>query len=445
MTPKKVRSAKSQIYKTLVNSFTGINFNFFAKMSKFKKRKQKKLSAQVLLLTFLLMALNGSNSFRSWAEEVGVQTSKKVSAQAIWKRVNSFFVRFLRLVLNEIFLQHIKANQPNMIVSGKLKKYKRILIQDSTIIHLPDWLAKCYPGNYSLGEIKALIKIQIVYELRTNKIEYFEITPYAKNDQSMSREILTIAKKDDLVLRDLGYFVLDSFKGLNENEASFISRLKPAVKIYDQVSGKEINLAKILKRDGRIDRWVLVGKEKQVRMRLVAQKLPEDVAYNKIEKVKKDRDWRKNHNKEYLYLLHFNIYVTNISQGELSTKRIAEVYRLRWRIENIFKSWKSYLKLQKLIPSNIKMTKDRADSIILMMLIFIIKFQLKMYNMIIEHLSRQNQQMELSLEKWTKVLAQRFEDLIKMTKKNMIEFALQYCLYEKRNDRKNFNQNPILS
>ena len=124
MTPKKARSAKSQIYKTICNSFAGINFNFFAKTSGFKKRKQKKISAQVLLFTFLLMALNGSNSFRAWSEEVGIQTSKKVSAQAIWKRVNSFFVIFLRKVLNEIFLQHIKANQTNMIVSGKLKKYK---------------------------------------------------------------------------------------------------------------------------------------------------------------------------------------------------------------------------------------------------------------------------------------------------------------------------------
>ena len=232
---------------------------------------------------------------------------------------------------------------------------------------------------------------------------------------------------------------------MNEIEASFISRLKSGSKIYDKESGKEINLARILKRDGRIDRWVLIGKEKQVKMRLVAQKLPADVVYNKIEKAKKDRDRRKNHRKEYLYLLNFNIYVTNISQGELKTKRIAETYRLRWRIENVFKSWKSYLKLQKLIPNNIKMTKDRADSIILMMLIFIIKFQLKMYTMIIEHLSKQNKKTELSLAKWTKVLAQRFEYLIEMTKKHVVEFAIQHCLYEKRNDRKNLYQNPALS
>jgi len=445
MTPKKVRSVKSQNYKTIKNSFQGIKFNLLARQSGFKKRKEKKLTGEVLLITFLMMALKGKNTFQSWAEIIGIHIKKNVSRQGIWKRMNSFFVKFVYRVLSSVFSEQLKYIQSRVRDSEKLKRYKRILIQDSTIIRLPSWLAWCYPGNYSNGEIKALIKIQIVFELISNKIIRFEITPYCKNDQSMSKMILPIAKKDDLIIRDMGYFVLEDFESMTESGASYLTRLKPGVKIYDTTSGKEINLLKILKRDGELDRWVLVGAEKQVKIRIVAQKLPDEIVNEKIRKAKNNRDKRLNHTKEYYELLRYNIYLTNIPYSELSTTRISKTYALRWRIETIFKSWKSYLNLQKLIPDNVKMTKERVEAVLYMMMILIMKFQIKIFNTILEYLGQQKMNIEISLLKLTDMLSQLFEDLISMKKMELIEFVLQHCKYDKRNDRRNYYQNPILS
>ncbi|MCK4486253.1 MAG: transposase [Desulfobacterales bacterium] len=43
--------------------------------------------------------------------------------------------------------------------------------------------------------------------------------------------------------------------------------------------------------------------------------------------------------------LHFGFYVTNVERDVWSAKVIGTIYRIRWRIELIFKSWKSLLRL----------------------------------------------------------------------------------------------------
>ena len=129
----------------------------------------------------------------------------------------------------------------------------------------------------------------------------------------------------------------------------------------------------------------------------------------------------------------------------LSTVKIAEVYRLRWRIENIFKSWKSCLHLQKIIPQNIEATRERIESIVYMMLIFIIQFQLKIYNVALEHLGKKKQNFEISLAKISNLVADRFNEILNLTIEELIEKLFYYCKYDKRKDRKNFNQKIHLS
>jgi hypothetical protein len=334
-------SVKSQIYKSIKNSFKGIRFNLLAKQSSFKQRKPKKLTPQLLFIAALCSFVRGSSTFQSWAEEIGFQTGKKVSRQGIWKRVNSMFSEFVYKVLNEILSEQMRQAHLQTNKKSILKKYKRVLVQDSTIIHLPQWLNKCYPGNYSRGEIKALLRIQIVFDLVSNKVIYFALTPYCKNDQSMSHVIVDIAHKGDFVIRDLGYFALESLEAISNKGVAHITRLKPGVKIYDIKTGKEIDLVKVLKVKRKIDCFVLVGKTAQVIKRLVVNKLPDNIANERVRKAKKDRNKRLNHSPSYYTLLAYNIYITN--QTELTVSDINQIYGLRWRIEIIFKTWKSQL------------------------------------------------------------------------------------------------------
>ena len=49
----------------------------------------------------------------------------------------------------------------------------------------------------------------------------------------------------------------------------------------------------------------------------------------------------KHPSKEVLYLMDWSIFITTLSKDRMTPKQIAELYAVRWRIENIFKPWKS--------------------------------------------------------------------------------------------------------
>ena len=57
---------------------------------------------------------------------------------------------------------------------------------------------------------------------------------------------------------------------------------------------------------------------------------------------------KKPPSKEYLELLSWSIFITTISQKIAGGSFILKAYRLRWRIEIIFKSWKSNMEFTKI-------------------------------------------------------------------------------------------------
>ena len=445
MKSKKANPTRAQKYKNIGDDFAHLDFEKLAYQSGFKKRKEKKLSGKNLVLGFMLMSVSGINTFSRWAQEVGWINCHTISKQAVFKRITGCFVAFILLILNEVFASHVKQIGDKAKRMNKLKSYKNILVQDSTLIQLPECLNKFYPGNYSRGKIKASIRIQIIIELHSNQIVQFKITKYAKNDQSMSSLIFEVAQKGDLIIRDMGYFVMQVFEDMTKASVKFITRVKPGVNLYDIKTGTQIDLVKLLGKRKKIDQWVMVGSKVKLLLRLVAIKLPEELANEKIRKEKRNRDKRLKHSKAYYKLMQYTIYLTTESETELNTYDIPKIYSLRWRIESIFKTWKSNLNLQKSIPNNISMSKERAESIIYLKLIFVMSFQLKIYNDILCLLKRQNEKFEISLTKFTMYLVSKFVAILEMNLLEIKDDIVYYCSYEKRNDRVNFQNKFDLS
>jgi hypothetical protein len=70
-------------------------------------------------------------------------------------------------------------------------------------------LSKVYPGNKNrTGKNFSVFKIQAIYDLLAERFVAFSTSGFTRNDQRASADILDLARKGDLVLRDLGYFVL---------------------------------------------------------------------------------------------------------------------------------------------------------------------------------------------------------------------------------------------
>jgi len=191
------------------------------------------------------------------------------------------------------------------------------------------------------------------------------------NDQSYAFDILKIAKAGDLVIRDLGYLVIDSLIALMKGGIFFISRLSSHIHVYDN-QGVKLDLLKILKKGFRrnvesMDLNVMISK-KRIPVRLIVLRTPKKIALKRIDKAKNDRHSKSNHNSNYYDLLNYTILITNIPIEVLNPKQLFYVYGFRWRIECIFKCWKSHMNLQSLFTDKQYNNPSKPYILLLLML-----------------------------------------------------------------------------
>src|SRR5258708_14760696 len=91
---------------------------------------------------------------------------------------------------------------------------------------------------------------------------------------------------------------------------------------------------------------VLLGVNERLPSRLIAVRVPEEVAARRREKA---REKASRHGRtpsaEYLELLGWSLFVSNLSAEQLTWKEAVVLYRARWQIELLFKLWKSHNRL----------------------------------------------------------------------------------------------------
>jgi len=144
----------------------------------------------------------------------------------------------------------------------------------------------------------------------------------------------------------------------------------------------------------------------------------------------------------HLELLGWEIFITNVERDVFTAERIAEIYALRWRIEIVFKSWKSHFSLTH-VP---RASAIRVQSYIYAMLIFVAMFQTYMYvQMYQTHYQKNSQQ--LSLLKLARFFKEHIWALIlffqtpeELTPQKLLEQIVYHCVYETRTDRRNYTE-----
>lgn len=230
-----------------------------------------------------------------------------------------------------------------------LKQFKNVYICDSTLLDLPDKLEKVYPGIGSPNP-KASIKLQVIFDVLQRRFKSIELWPTRGNDISYNPNIVKTLCAGDLVIYDLGYFSMATFKQIKGKGAFFLSRLKTNTSIYKE--NKQISLVEILNSsNGLVDEYVSIGARKDVRteVRLVATRLPDAVVNERRRKAarraKKKGITLKKAESDFLA---WNILVTNADETMIDTESVSKIYRIRWQIELVFKGWKSHFSIGKL-------------------------------------------------------------------------------------------------
>ncbi len=424
----------SKVKQNFEDFFDKAHINRVAKKTGFSIRKSRKISGFDFVFSLVLCFCKRKNTFSSWSDQLGLLCGKRVTKQALFKRTDEKAVAFCKQLLEDA------VSKKAAVIKGCLifKSFRNVLLQDSTTLKLPDCLAAIFAGNHSRGLQKAVVRIQTILDLKAMQFLSFSLSGFTRNDQAASGDILPLCSRGDLVIRDLGYFALATFKALAADGVHFLSRLRFGINIYE-LDGREILLSSLLKPKQKVDKWVLIG-EKKIPVRLVMLPVPEAVAAEKKRKAKQDRDKRLNHSKEYYEWLEFNTYITSVDEATWTNEQVMQAYKVRWQIELIFKSWKSGgLHIDELLHDRCT-NAERVKVCIYMMLLFVTLFCRKLYLPILQKMNKAGRDQIVSLGKMFSWVCENIMDAFSMTEVQLHEIVFEKCLYEKRKKRENMIQ-----
>ena len=319
----------------------GLGCEQLARESGFQERAPRKISAPNFIKALGAQAYLPHVSLNTLAIVQSKVSGVQVSKQGVDKRLGPEAILFLGNVLLSGLHQLSQAGWSGE--TAAFSSFNHVLIQDSTHLRLPDELADLFPGSRNQsGQPNSLLKIQMVYDLLSDGVRDLSLSGFTRNDQEAAADILDRAEPGDLVLRDLGYFSGRVFRQMDERGVFFLSRLQSRVALYDPDTGARLDLEKELRRSPVLDRKVLLGSKEKMKVRLVAAPVPNNVANERRRKAKSNRDRRCAPSRSSLKLLGWEIFITNVDKEVWSTQTAAKAYFSRWRIELVFKVWKSH-------------------------------------------------------------------------------------------------------
>jgi hypothetical protein len=394
-------------------------------------KRTRKLDSLDFLYSLSMESIKGIASCNDIAAAIEEGNGTSVSRQAIWKKVTETCLGYFKLVLELVILGKITPRLgQNKILECK---FTRVIVQDSTLIKLPERLFVLFSGVSNKSTSVCNARIQGIYDLVSGKFISFSINPYSKNDHSSAPEMELM--KNDLTLRDRGYLSINEIKRHLQFGAHFIYRHKMKLLLLDPATGNPVDILKKLKKESKLDMLVMLNEEDNTIIRLVAHPVDKQTADKRRRKAKKEMKGH-NPNKEFMELQSWTIFLTTLDANQADFNTLLEIYGLRWRIEIIFKSWKSNLHFDYI--HNVSNTQLQLLIIArLIMILIITQFIYPIYRVIIFREMKK----EISILKLTKYLNHNpgklyslLRDFIKYPNhlaESMKKLA-RYCVYDRR-------------
>lgn len=305
-----------------------------ARATGFLHRKRKATPMRFVHAIVLGLAAEGQRTLAGLRRFFTTICQISITSAAFQKR----FTDAAANMMEELF-ERLLEKAVNLELNSLPPRYRRfrdIIAVDSTVFSLGDKLAKHFRGFKSKGT-KAMARITTTMSLLSHQVRDLRITG-GRTSETRGFKI-TRSLAGQLVVMDLGFFSFQRFRALRRVRAFFISRLKNAV--------NPVVLAVHL---GRTNVKDACGR-KFLSLRFKGQFVDLDVLFGEGRQAFEARVvgvWNRS-TKEYHW------YVTNVSPEVFGPADVAEVYRLRWQVELLYKEWKSLFRLDEL-PSGKKAT-----------------------------------------------------------------------------------------
>lgn len=419
-----------QPHSVLLQKFSRLlpekELNRLATESGFMVRRARKLTPLHFVVSFFMALSQGHTSLRGWVGQLFVLCGATLSKQGLNGRLTKEACRFVQKVFEALLRQRCHIPKE---VGRVLKNFSSVVAQDSSAFGLKEGLKDHFKGNISRGVEKAVLRLKAIVELCSLRLLEVKVTCYRENDQSAASNIHKFLRASALVIRDLGYWSVDSFAKIMSRGAYFLSRLRWGVTLYTP-SGGELSLSTLL--NGRVhDRWVRLSKTHPLAVRLLILPVPCEVAEQRIRKAKRNRDRRLNHSEAYYRHLAYDIFVTNVGAQLCTGRELQGLYRLRWQIEVLFRGLKSgALNLHELLLP-IQKNAQRVRSVVVLAMCFVALALKELYQpfqrRILEAAHRW-----LSLIRVLRWLMTNLLLFACLSEEDLQRVLVAYCCYEKR-------------
>ena len=319
-----------------------------AKDTAFVMRKSK-ITASIFLET----VLNGVSeqkpaSLLRYISSLNSDRQLSISPQGFDKRFNVRTVSFF----NKIFSYLMQDQSCALLNKEILTSFNRVLIQDSTKFKIHESHKENFGGFGK--DVPSALCIQLQFDVKASKMESIDIAAGNSSDSKSGNQKAHELQPDDLVINDLGYFSIATFRTIEQKKAYFVSRLKSQCNVYNQEDGAKLDFKKLyLSMEKRKEQSkkiaVFIGADDKFPVLLHLQIVPDEVyAYRLLKKDPKRRGRKNTMTDDVKIRNRFSCYITNAEHVEFTIESIINLYKVRWQIELFFKIWKSTYSIDKI-------------------------------------------------------------------------------------------------
>lgn len=308
-------------------------------------QRQGKFTGSALVSTVVLGMLREPAATLEELAQMAAACGVTVSAQAIEQRFTTELAATLQEVLAAAVGQVVTGDP---VAIPLLARFTGVYIQDTSTISLPPALASAWPGcGGSGGGGQAAIKLGGRLDLLGGRLE----GPYLATGRTHDRTVpgaTAPLPPDSLWMADLGLVTLARLEAIAAAGSYWLTRVKAQTHI-ETADGQVWEQASLLavQDTDRVELAVRLGKRARIPARLLAIRVPDDVAEERRERLQADAARKRpGHPKPIsaarLALAAWSIYVTNVPVASLSLAEAFVLVRARWQIELLFKLWKSH-------------------------------------------------------------------------------------------------------
>ena len=247
----------------------------------------------------------------------------------------------LRRVLEKA-LQRRFAARPEAI--PLLRRFAAVAVEDVTIVGLPAELAGQFPGCGGSDPEggRAGWKLLTRWDVTTGRLEVLPPAAARQSERALAAGLSPLPP-NSLRLCDLGFFDLSRLAADAAAGIHFVSRV-PAQLNMQRGDQPAVNLATWLGRQeaDRIDTAVVLGTKDHLACRLIAVRLPEEVAAKRLHRLRKrlKKKGRKLSPRQRI-LCQWTVMITDLEAETFTVEAVCVLDRVRWQIELWYKAWKS--------------------------------------------------------------------------------------------------------